>query len=225
MANVATDDNGEVTTDRARRRVSRIGGTEESAAALDNTVTLPDHGNDRARREELDESGEEGLERTSEDDIMQRCIRKASSDLRLQVLIVLSGKVGSGSDHLDGHEFVSLGLKAADNLANNSTLDAVGLDGNEGALVLGAGNSLKRDGIRSLDLVLERHSDRSHAGNRSKLHPRVLDDTGGGNSGDLTGAGLGQKVSRENADMITPSPSPTTPLSKIQIEQIMIFIS
>ena len=42
----------------------------------------------------------------------------------------------SGDDELHGNELESLGFEAANNLANKSTLDAIGLDHNEGSFLL-----------------------------------------------------------------------------------------
>ena len=48
MADVAADIDGEVTTDGAWCGGERVGGTEESAAGLDDVFALPDHGADGA---------------------------------------------------------------------------------------------------------------------------------------------------------------------------------
>jgi len=88
VADVAADVDGEVTTDGAGGRVSGVGGTEEDASRLDHVEALPDHGDDGARREVLDESGEEGLS--------------------LEVVVVLSGELGGGLDQLEGNELESL---------------------------------------------------------------------------------------------------------------------
>jgi hypothetical protein len=46
--------------------------------------------------------------------------------MRLEVLL-------GGGDHLQGNELVSSLLEAADDVADESTLDAIWLDGNEAA--------------------------------------------------------------------------------------------
>lgn len=48
-------------------------------------------------------------------------------------MYLLSKRLG-GLHDLDGHQFVALGLEAADHLTDQSPLHAVGLDGNEGSL-------------------------------------------------------------------------------------------
>jgi hypothetical protein len=45
---MAVSYNGVVTTDGARGRGERVGGTEEDTAGLDSVTTLPDHGADGA---------------------------------------------------------------------------------------------------------------------------------------------------------------------------------
>ena len=44
MADIASDIDGEVAANGAWRRGERVGGTEESAASLDDVFAFPDHG-------------------------------------------------------------------------------------------------------------------------------------------------------------------------------------
>jgi hypothetical protein len=89
------------------------------------------HGDDGAGGEVVDQAGEEGL--------------------LGQVLVVLLSKLLGGPDDLDANELVALLLEALDDLANDATLDTVGLDGNEGPLEPGAGQTSVGHLVVSLD--------------------------------------------------------------------------
>lgn len=54
----------------------------------------------------------------------------------------------AGGDHLEGEELVAALLEALDDLADESALDAVGLDGDEGAFFLGRGHGVRGVGCR-----------------------------------------------------------------------------
>lgn len=114
MAHVAADIDGEVTADRTGLRVSRIGGSEECAAALHHVLALPHHANDWARANVLDQTVKERLGG--------------------EVLVVRLSLLSGGLQHLESHELEALALKAGNDLTNETTLDAVGLHSNESAL-------------------------------------------------------------------------------------------
>jgi len=85
-----------------------------TAASLDGVTALPDHGADGARVHVLNEASEEGL---------------AS-----EVLVVLLEVLLAGSGELDGDKLEATVLEARQDGANQATLDAIGLDSNEGLL-------------------------------------------------------------------------------------------
>jgi len=125
VADVAADLNGEVAADGAREGVGGVGGAEEGAAALDDAEARPAHGDDGARREVVDEGAVEGLGR--------------------EVDVVGLGLLLGGSEHLEAHQLVALLLEASNDSTNEGALDTVGLDGDEGALILSAGNAIVGD--------------------------------------------------------------------------------
>lgn len=100
--------NVQVTADGARRRRERVGSTKQDTALLDDILALPHHGNDGARGHVLDQTGEEGL--------------------ALEVGVVLLEVVLTGVHELHGHELVATVLEALDDLADETALDAVGLN-------------------------------------------------------------------------------------------------
>jgi len=112
VADVAADIDGVVTTDGTWRRGERVGGTEESSAGLDSITTFPNHSADWSGPHVLDESWEEWLGG--------------------EILVVLLEVLFAGGHELDSSELVSTSLKSGDNGANESTLDAIRLDSNEG---------------------------------------------------------------------------------------------
>jgi hypothetical protein len=56
---------------------------------------------------------------------------------------VLSGELRGGLDELEGDKLEALLLEALDDLTNEATLDAVGLNSDEGALSLGTGGAVE----------------------------------------------------------------------------------
>jgi hypothetical protein len=114
VADVSADIDGEVTADGAGGGGQRVGGAKEDTASLDGITALPDHGANGARVHVLNQTREEGL---------------AS-----QVGIVLLEVLLAGSDKLDGDKLVASILEARDDGADQATLDAIGLDSNEGLL-------------------------------------------------------------------------------------------
>ena len=114
VADVAADVDAEVTTDGARGGVSGVGGTEHDAASLDGVEAFPDHAADGTHEHVVDEALEELLAG--------------------EVGVVLLEVGAAGGDELHGDELETLVFEALDDLADEATLDAVGLDHDVGAL-------------------------------------------------------------------------------------------
>mmetsp|Transcript_22436 Transcript_22436/g.27633 ORF Transcript_22436/g.27633 Transcript_22436/m.27633 type:complete len:203 (+) Transcript_22436:79-687(+) len=111
---VAADVDAKVTADGAGLGVLRLGGTEHLAAGEDGVVTLPDHGADGAGSHVLDEASEEALAG------------------KVGVVLLHVGAAGGGELH--GAKLEALLLEARDDLTNEASLDAVGLDHDESSL-------------------------------------------------------------------------------------------
>ena len=88
--------------------VQRVGGADDLAAGLDNLLAFPDHAHDGAGAHVVDEVAEEGLGG--------------------EVGVVLFGVRLLHRHHLHAAEEETLGLEALDDLADETALDAVGLD-------------------------------------------------------------------------------------------------
>jgi hypothetical protein len=114
VADVAANIDGKVTTDGARGRGKRVGGTKEDTASLDGITSLPNHGGDRAAQHVLNQAGEERL-------LLEVGV------VSLEVLLARANK-------LEGYQLVASVLKAADDGTNEATLDAIRLDSNESLL-------------------------------------------------------------------------------------------
>jgi len=115
MAHVTSNIDGEVSTDGTGLGGKRVGGTEEGTTSLDGITAFPDHGTDGSATHILDESREERLAG--------------------EILVVLLKVLLARSHQLDGSELVATVLESSDNRADESTLDAIRLNGNEGLLV------------------------------------------------------------------------------------------
>jgi hypothetical protein len=112
-----------------RGRGERVSCTEHGTAGLDGIQALPDHGNDGSCSHVLDQAREERFSLeilvvwiTAPDllDYAQRRARKTRRTL-LEVL-------GGGVNELQSDELEAAALKTADNVANESPLDTVGLE-------------------------------------------------------------------------------------------------
>ena len=108
VANVATNLNAEISTDSAGGRLQGVRSTEHLTSSGNSLFALPNHGNDGATEHVITELREEGL------------VHK--------VAIVLLEKLLAGHTGLHGGHTVSLGLESGDNVANNTTLNTIGLD-------------------------------------------------------------------------------------------------
>ena len=118
VTDVAADVDAEVTTDGAWLGLEGLGGTEHLAAGKDGVVTLPDHGADGAGGSVVDETAEEALGG--------------------QIGVVLLEVGTAWGAELHGAKLESLVLEASDDLTNESSLDTIGLDHDEGSLLGGS---------------------------------------------------------------------------------------
>ena len=122
VTDVSSNIDTEVATNSTWFRVLWSGGTEHLSSGLDGIVTFPDHSNDWSRGSVLDERWEETLGGK---------ISVVSLELGL-----------SWSALLHGNELESFSLKSGNDLSNESSLDTVWLDHDEGSLFLGGGHGL-----------------------------------------------------------------------------------
>merc|ERR1719186_875285 len=114
MADVAPDMDGKVSPDGSGKGSGRVRLTKHNTTSLHCVQTLPNHGADRAAGHVGDKATEESLAG--------------------KVSVVLLQVLHRGLHHLHRDQLETLLLKARDNLANKATLDAVGLDHDEGPL-------------------------------------------------------------------------------------------
>jgi hypothetical protein len=121
---VASNIDGEVATERTRSGVVGVCGTDELTASNNGTLSFPYHCNDSSRGEVLNKTREEGTS--------------------LQIIVVLGGELGGGNDDFDSDQLESLGLETGNHFTNQSTLNSIGLEGNESALKLGTGEASER---------------------------------------------------------------------------------
>ena len=183
MNDVPANSHAKVTTDGSGLRLVGVGGTDNLTTTPDDVVSLPNHADNGARGEILDKRGEERL---------------AS-----EVSVVTSSLLGGGVGHLHGDELVSLGLEALDDLTNDSTLNTIGLDGNERALLVGTGDTVRGDNLLSPDILLlgEPVSDgRESDGSTSKTSSVDVVGASEGSSSDGHG-GVGARATEEGASV------------------------
>ena len=114
MDDVAADVHGEVTTDGAGLSFQGLGGTDQLAGAGDHAVAFPNHGHDGTGGDEVHQASEEGA-------------------LAVDAVVAL-GQFTAGGELLEAHELEALALEAAEDLAHQTALNTIGLDGNKGAL-------------------------------------------------------------------------------------------
>ena len=117
VADVSADVNAEVTADSAGIGVERLSGTEHLTAGEDGVGSLPNHAADGSGDHVFNEAFEEAL----------------AGEIRVMLLHVLL----AGRADLHGDELESLLLEAGDDLADESALDAIGLDHDVGSFSLG----------------------------------------------------------------------------------------
>jgi len=112
VADVTANINGIVTTDGARGRGERVGGTEDSAASLDGITAFPDHGGDGAAQHVGNKAGEE------------RFLGKVG--------IVLLEVLTRRRDQLDSDKLEATLLETRDDGSDEAALDTIRLDSDEG---------------------------------------------------------------------------------------------
>lgn len=99
--------------------------TYDLATFGDDVLAFPDHGEDGSGREVLHQSREEGTS--------------------LEVIIMLSSEGFSWDNNTNSNKLVSLTFETLDDLTDESTMNTVRLDGNEGTFMSGARNTSKRN--------------------------------------------------------------------------------
>mmetsp|Transcript_23035 Transcript_23035/g.33724 ORF Transcript_23035/g.33724 Transcript_23035/m.33724 type:complete len:202 (-) Transcript_23035:18-623(-) len=127
MTDITSKINGEISSDRAGFGSQGLGLSKHLASLFDNIHTLPAHAYDGSGGEEIDESTEEFL--------------------GAQISVVLRGHFLGGGHHLESHELVSALFETSDDVSDESTLNSIGLDGEEGTLLVGTGDSLDGEGV------------------------------------------------------------------------------
>ena len=116
VADVTPDMEAEVTTDSTRVGRKRLGLAEHLAASLDCVKALPDHAADGSAGHVLDKAGEELL--------------------LLEISVVVLEKFTGWCLELQGLELEATVFEALDDLSDKTTLDAVGLHHDVGALLV-----------------------------------------------------------------------------------------
>ena len=100
--------NAEITADGAGGRLQGVGSTEHLTSSGNGLLALPNHGNDGSAEHVIAKLGEEGLVH--------------------EVAVVSLEKLLAGHASLHGGQLVSLCLESGDDIANNTTLNTIGLD-------------------------------------------------------------------------------------------------
>jgi len=113
MANIATNGEGKVATDRSRCACQRVGSTQDGSPGLDGVQTLPDHSDNGTSIHVLDETREERL--------------------ALEVFVVFFEVFSGGVDQLERSKLEAALLKARDDGADERALHAIRLDHDIGA--------------------------------------------------------------------------------------------
>jgi len=107
VADVAASGKCKITTNSTGLRAKRVSRAEHHTARFDGVKALPNHGDDRARSHVLDQTREE------------RPV--------LQVLVVLLEVLGRSVNELEGNELEATLLETADDVSDETAVDAVGL--------------------------------------------------------------------------------------------------
>ena len=74
----------------------------------------------------------------------------------------------AGPYHFQTDEFVSTLFETSNNIADKTTLDSIGFDGEEGALLVGSWNAVDGDGIAVYGRVVLGGNDGSGGGNKGE---------------------------------------------------------
>jgi len=139
VADVPANRESVVTANSTRSGRERVGSTEHGTTGLDSVETLNNHSNYGPRVHVFDEAGEEGL----------------ASEVLVVPLEVFLG----WSDHLEGDDLETPLFKARDDGPDKVALDAIRLDHDIGALVVGHGRRCTR-GTDVGGVVREQGADR-----------------------------------------------------------------
>ena len=113
MDHIAADVDSQITTDGAWFRLEWFGGTDQLAGTGDHPIAFPHHGHHRSRRDEVHKTGEE-------------------RPLLVDAVVLLS-QFTTGDELLEAHKLETFALEAAENLAHETTLNPIRLDGDERA--------------------------------------------------------------------------------------------
>ena len=108
VANVAADLKAEISADSSGGRFQGVGSTEHLPSSGNSLLALPNHGNDRAAQHIISKLGKE------------RFVHK--------VAVVGLKKLLAGHTSLHGGQLVAFRLESGDDVADNTTLDTIGLD-------------------------------------------------------------------------------------------------
>ena len=122
VADVSTNINAEVSSDGSWGGAQWVGLSEHGSSLLDDILSLPNHGDNGSASHVLDKTWEEGL--------------------GAEVSVVLLEQLFAGLDELQGDQLVPSLLESLDDLSNESSLDTVWLDHDEGSLLV-SGHLLK----------------------------------------------------------------------------------
>ena len=139
---VAANGNGIVETDGSRCRIERVGGSDHGTSLTDDVLSLPDHGNDRRLSvgHVVNKSGEEGFGRKVGVVLLGVSLNSKMGLMKLMVekiIFLCSAAYLGRNEGLHGDKLVATTFEAGDDLADESTLDAIRLDGNESTLRIG----------------------------------------------------------------------------------------
>ena len=117
--------------------------TQHLTSLLDDILAFPAHANNGSRAKEFDKSSKERL--------------------GAQVGVVTGGHFFRRPDHLEANKFVATLFETRNNIANQTTLDTVGLYSQKGALLVSAGLSIDRESLaQGGAAVITVHRPQSH---------------------------------------------------------------
>lgn len=112
VADVSSDFNAEISSDGSGGGVLWVGGSQKSSSGLDDVLAFPNHGADGSWWHVFDKSWEEGF--------------------LGEVLVVFLEESFRGDLQFDASEEVSLLFESGDDLSDESSLDTIWLDHDEG---------------------------------------------------------------------------------------------
>lgn len=95
--------------------------------------------------------------------------------------VMLGGHFFRRPDHLQAHQLVAALFKTSNDIANDSTLDAIGLDGQKGAFLVGSGLAVDWQGFFATNQGKRASSD-SESGSSNGSKTERGSSRSGGNS-------------------------------------------